>query len=74
MDNYLTEYKLALQNELEAILSFWMQHTVDEENGGFVGQINNGNKIVSEAPKGSVLNARILWSFSAAYKIERAHV
>ena len=69
MDNYLTEYKSALQNELEAILSFWMQHTVDEENGGFVGQINNGNKIVSEAPKGSVLNARILWSFSAAYNL-----
>ncbi len=69
MDNYLKEYKSALQNELEAILSFWMQYTIDEENGGFVGQINNNNKIVYEAPKGSVLNARILWSFSAAYNL-----
>jgi cellobiose epimerase len=65
----LTEYKTAMQNELEAILSFWMQNTVDEKNGGFVGQINSNNKIVAEAPKGSVLNARILWSFSAAYNL-----
>jgi mannobiose 2-epimerase len=65
----LTDYKTAMQNELEAILSFWMQNTVDEKNGGFVGQINSNNKIVAGAPKGSVLNARILWSFSAAYNL-----
>ena len=65
----LTDYKTAMQTELEAILSFWMQHTVDEKNGGFVGQINSNNEIVIDAPKGSVLNARILWSFSAAYNL-----
>jgi cellobiose epimerase len=65
----LTEYKTAMQNELEAILSFWMQNTVDEKNGGFIGQINSRNEIVADAPKGSVLNARILWSFSAAYNL-----
>ncbi len=58
-----------MQEELESILAFWMQHTVDEKNGGFVGQISNDNVIIEDAPKGAVLNARILWSFSAAYNL-----
>jgi len=58
-----------MQEELEAILSFWMNYTKDEVNGGFVGQIDSNNNIVPDAPKGSVLNARILWSFSAAYNL-----
>ena len=58
-----------MQQELEAILSFWMAHTVDETNGGFVGQIDFKNQHINDAPKGAVLNARILWSFSAAYNL-----
>ncbi|MGG9960907.1 AGE family epimerase/isomerase [Ferruginibacter sp. SUN106] len=65
----LSEYKAAMQDELKAILSFWMKYTVDESNGGFVGRIDFNNKIINEAPKGAVLNARILWSFSAAYNL-----
>ena len=44
-----------------------MQYTIDEMNGGFVGKINNENNTDASAPKGSVLNARILWTFSAAF-------
>lgn len=44
-----------------------MNKTPDHLNGGFVGRIDNDNLIISHAPKGSVLNARILWSFAAAY-------
>jgi mannobiose 2-epimerase len=69
MKTSLDNYRLAMQKELEAILAFWMAHTVDETNGGFVGQINYNNKIINEAAKGSVLNARILWSFAAAYNL-----
>jgi mannobiose 2-epimerase len=58
-----------MQKELESILSFWMQHTVDEKNGGFIGKINSNNEVIYDAPKGAVLNARILWSFSAAYNL-----
>ena len=42
---------------------------MDTKFGGFYGRLNNSNKIFSEAPKGSVLNSRILWSFSAAYNL-----
>jgi len=40
-------------------------------NGGFYGKINNDNKIFNEAPKGSVLNSRILWTFSAAFNLTK---
>ena len=69
MRSILSAYKTAMQTELKAILSFWMAHTVDEVNGGFVGQIDYNNKIINDAPKGAVLNTRILWSFSAAYNL-----
>ncbi len=59
--------KKELQQELANILQYWMQHTVDEQYGGFHGKINNNNIVDSNAPKGLVLNARILWAFSAAY-------
>lgn len=44
---------------------------MDEKNGGFVGQIDCQNNIHNDAEKGSVLNARLLWTFSAAYKISK---
>lgn len=59
-----------LENELKNnILSFWMKHTVDKENGGFVGEIDNQMNITPLAEKSLVLNARILWSFASAYRL-----
>ena len=69
MKNTLDNYRVAMQKELEAILAFWMDKTIDATNGGFVGQIDYNNNVIAGAPKGAVLNARILWSFSAAYNL-----
>lgn len=63
----MAAYKNEAAQELEAILGYWMQHTVDKAAGGFVGRIDSTNRIHPEAPKGVVLNGRILWTFSAAY-------
>jgi mannobiose 2-epimerase len=63
----LTIYKKELQDELKNILTWWAIVTPDKVNGGFYGKVDNDNQVVAEAPKGSVLNARILWSFAAAY-------
>lgn len=49
------------------ILSFWLKMQ-DEENGGFYGQMNGEGTLVKTANKGGILNARILWAFSAAYR------
>lgn len=71
MKKQLAQYKTELEKELEQILHYWMSCTVDEENGGFIGRIGHDETIDSTAPKGSVLNSRILWSFSAAYNLTK---
>ena len=60
------EVKDVLENN---ILNFWLDKMVDEENGGFYGQMTGEGEIVKTADKGGILNARILWSFSAAYRV-----
>lgn len=51
------------------ILSFWLNNMVDTVKDGFYGQLTGSNQRVDDAPKGAILNARILWTFSAAYRI-----
>ena len=51
------------------ILRFWMDKMVDREHGGFYGRIDGHEVLHPEAEKGAILNARILWSFSAAYRV-----
>ncbi len=63
----LSNYQQDLKEELSSILHYWQHHTIDKINGGFWGKINNQNIPDVYAPKGVVLNARILWSFAAAY-------
>ncbi len=63
-----------MKNELSAeltgnILPFWINKMQDSENGGFYGRIDGNNVLHKQANKGAVLNARILWTFSAAYRI-----
>jgi cellobiose epimerase len=67
MKKEVEQYRSELENELEALLRYWMSHAPDEENGGFVGRIDHNETVHPGSPKGSVLNSRILWSFSAAY-------
>jgi mannobiose 2-epimerase len=51
------------------ILPFWMRHTLDRENGGFYGAVGCNLEVEKEAPRAAVINARILWTFSAAAKL-----
>ena len=60
------EVKDVLQNN---ILSFWLRHMIDCEHGGFYGQMRSDGSLVPQANKGGILNGRILWSFSAAYRV-----
>ncbi|MCF8363794.1 MAG: AGE family epimerase/isomerase [Prolixibacteraceae bacterium] len=67
MNRSIAEFIEAQENELARIMTFWSENTIDDENGGFLGQINGFGKVVKNATKGAVLNARILWTFSAAF-------
>jgi len=53
----------------ENILPFWIEHTVDRENGGFYGAVSCDLKVQKDAPRAAVINTRILWTFSAAYRL-----
>nr|WP_255596528.1 AGE family epimerase/isomerase [Flavobacterium potami] len=53
---------------MNSILNYWSERTLDDKNGGFVGQIDFNDHQIANAEKGSVLNARILWTFSASYQ------
>jgi mannobiose 2-epimerase len=50
----------------ENILQFWIEHAEDPVNGGFVGEMDSAMN-VRDVDKGLVLDARILWTFAAAY-------
>jgi len=67
----LQQLKTELSAELDAILEYWSENTIDIENEGFIGQIDSNDEVISNADKGSVLNARILWSFSASYQVTK---
>lgn len=57
----------AQEKELDNIFSFWINNALDKKGGGFIGSILGDGTLIKDAPKGAILNGRILWSFSAAY-------
>ncbi|MBR2777222.1 MAG: AGE family epimerase/isomerase [Prevotella sp.] len=65
-----TNLRAEMQDVLQQnILRFWLEKMIDHEHGGFYGRIDANEVLHPEAEKGSILNARILWSFSAAYRV-----
>ena len=59
-----------LQTELtQRILPYWMDRAVDRTHGGFLGLITWDGAVYPNAPKGGIVNARILWTFAAAYRV-----
>lgn len=71
----MTSILHTLRNEVQEVLTtnilpYWIQRMIDTR-GGFYGRINGNDELVPEADKGAILNARILWTFSAAYRLLR---
>lgn len=64
------ETLIKMQEEVEKeltenILPFWAKYAPDPIHGGFIGEMSNDLKINPDAAKGLILNARLLWTFSA---------
>jgi mannobiose 2-epimerase len=77
-NNYNKEQMKANLNELQKevtdnltsnILPYWSGRMVDRINGGFYGRSDWNDSIYPDAEKGGILNARILWTYSSAYRI-----
>ncbi len=65
----MKKMKSEVRKELtENILPFWMNEMPDSE-GGFIGRIDGNGVHFPDAEKGAILNARILWTFSSAWRI-----
>lgn len=68
MKENLAQFKQEMKAELSRILDYWEANSPDYEKGGFAGRIDHEGKRYPDAEKGGVLNSRILWTFSAAYR------
>jgi len=53
----------------ENILRYWIDKVTDKEHGGYYGRVDGHDHVHPEAEKGAILNGRILWAFSAAYRV-----
>ena len=70
MNETIKRIRVEMQDVLENnILRFWLDKMQDTVNGGFYGRMDGRMQLHPEAEKGAILNARILWSFSAAYRV-----
>jgi len=57
-----------VQDLTENILPFWAKHSPDP-SGGFYGTLNFDGTPRINAMKGGILNARLVWTFSTAYRM-----
>lgn len=57
-------------NLTQNILPFWL-YNMAASDGGFHGRIDGDGALHSDAPRGAILNGRLLWTFSAAYRVLR---
>jgi mannobiose 2-epimerase len=63
------QLKQEIQQDLtENILPFWATHLPDPA-GGFYGTLSYDGTPRDSAEKGGILNARVLWTFSTAYRM-----
>ena len=61
--------EFALNNLTKVILPYWLKNGPDKKNGGLIGEIDDLNQPIFQAPKGLILNSRVLWTFAASYKL-----
>lgn len=69
----LEGYSKGVETELVSILDWWTHHIHNPANSFYYGEINSKNEPDAEAPIGLVLQSRLLWTFSAAFKHTQNH-
>ena len=65
MESFVKEIRCHLETRL---IPFW-EGLKDEENGGYYGYMDYDLHVNRQYEKGCILNSRILWFFSNAYKL-----
>jgi len=62
-DTFLREVR---ENLTSGILPYWLK--LKDPQGGFYGEVTSDGTVLYDAPRGVILNARLIWSFAAAYQ------
>jgi len=62
-DLFLKEVRECLTQN---ILPYWLR--LKDPRGGFYGEVSSDSTVKYDAPRGVILNARLIWAFSAAYQ------
>ncbi len=65
---------ISLKNEIKEnlttnLLPYWATKMIDTVNGGFYGRVDAKEQVHPDAVKGGILNARLLWTFSSAFRV-----
>ena len=55
------------ENLVGNILPYWLK--LKDPRGGFYGEVKADGTVLRDASRGVILNARIIWSFAAAYQV-----
>jgi mannobiose 2-epimerase len=59
----------AIAQELrDNLLPFWRHRSIDTSRGGFIAEMSCNGSVIDDAPRGLILNSRLLWTFSALYR------
>ena len=61
MNTFLQEVR---ENLTSNILPYWLR--LRDPRGGFYGEVLSDGTVLADAPRGVILNARLVWAFSAA--------
>ncbi len=51
------------------ILKFWIDHAIDRQYGGMIGWLDRKGNPIKPGTKSLVQQSRVVWSFSAAYRM-----
>jgi mannobiose 2-epimerase len=62
-DTFLQEVR---ENLTSCILPYWLK--LKDPRGGYYGEVAADGTVLYDAPRGVILNARIIWSFALAYQ------
>jgi mannobiose 2-epimerase len=68
----LDSFGQSVRRQLDGnLLPFWLTNAVDVTHGGFIARMAKDGTVDPKAPKGLILNARLLWTFSAVHRFSR---
>jgi cellobiose epimerase len=62
------ELRSSIARELQDnLLPFWRERCLDQAHSGFIAEMADDGTLNESAPRGLILNARLLWTFSALW-------